>query len=296
MKIGILLGSLLRNMSMDEAIRCAADLGFECIEIPAYEIGKEEEQYDLKGAERIVDIAEKLGLTVSSFQCHVGYSQPDWRIRVEHTKKMIDIAYHTGVNIVHTVSGILPSLAPIQWKRWLKGTADIANTPEWNRILEAYREICDYARDKNVKVAIEPVFVYMVCNYETTKKLFDDLGREDLYINFDPSHFPYQREDPIPFIKDFGNKIIHCHAKDGIIEKENPAEIEAGQAFSMGEGEQFKFAAPGKGVLDWEKIIKALGEVGYDYVLSLEIEWEGIPVDEARECLRFFQNLLSERR
>jgi sugar phosphate isomerase/epimerase len=64
----------------------------------------------------------------------------------------------------------------------------------------------------------------------------------------------------------------------------------------MGEREQFKFAAPGKGVLDWEKIIKALGEVGYDYVLSLEIEWEGIPVDEARECLRFFQNLLSERR
>lgn len=293
MKLGILLSNFLQQMSMEEALRCAKEIGYECIELPASEIGKEGEQYDPESAKRIVEMASELGLTVTSFQCHTGYSTPDWKIRVEHTKKMIDIAHYVGINIVHTVSGMLPSDIPVT-KKWLKGTAEIAHTPEWNWVVSAYQEICDYGRERNVKVAIEPVFIYMVCNYETTKRLFEDLGRDDLHINFDPSHFPYQREDPILFIREFGDRIIHCHAKDAVIELENPEEIEKGLAFSMGEGKQFKFAAPGKGVLDWRAILNTLREVGYDYVLSLEIEyeWERAPSDVAFDNFLFFKSLM----
>jgi len=292
MKQGILLGEFTKTMSLKEAIALAKKIGYECVEIPAYDAGSKKEQYDPEGARKLFDWARNQGLAVTSLQCHVGYSAPNWKDCVAHTKKMIDIAQYSGLSVVHTVSGPLPS-ANVH-RQWLKGTSDIAKTPEWANIVSAYKELCDYASSAYVRVAIEPVFVYMVCNLETTKKLLEDVGRNDLYINYDPSHFPYQREDAAQFIKAFANKIIHCHVKDAAIQKENPAEIEKGDAFSMGSGEQFKFAAPGKGVLDWKAIIAALKEIGYNHVLSLEMghDYEGTPQKIAEDNLKYFKSLL----
>jgi len=260
MKLGILVGEFTKTMSLKDAIGLAKKIGYTCVEIPAYDTNGKGNQYEPESARKIFTWARNIGLEISSFQCHTGYSGPDWKKNMEHTKKMMDIAQYTGVDIVHTVSGPLPSVDV--HRQWLKGTEEIAKTPAWANIVQVYRELCEYAKSTGIKLAIEPVFVYMVCNYETTKKLFEDLGKENLYINLDPSHFPYQREDVIPFIRDFGKRIVHCHVKDGLVQKENPAEIEKGDAFSMGNGEQFKFAAPGKGVLDWKAIISALKEIG----------------------------------
>jgi sugar phosphate isomerase/epimerase len=289
-KLGILVGDFMKTMSLEDAIGLAKEIGYDTVEIPAYDIDSNAKQYKKESAKEVFDRARKMGLGVTALQCHVGYSLPDWKKNVEHTKKIIDIAQYTGVDVVHTVSGPLPS-ADVH-RQWLKGTAEIAMAQEWDNIVRAYKQICEYAKNKGVKIAIEPVFVYMVSNYETTEKLFYDIDRDDLYVNFDPSHFPYQREDVIPFIKKFSKKIVHCHVKDAIVEKENPAEIEKGDAFSMGRGEQFKFAAPGKGVLDWEEILSAIKGIGYDHVLSLEMGhgYIGKSRDIAADNLKFFKS------
>ncbi|HIE28025.1 TPA: sugar phosphate isomerase/epimerase [Candidatus Poribacteria bacterium] len=296
MKPGILIGDFMKTMSLEEGVELSSDIGYPCVELPASDMNGEGKQYSKDSSLELVDWANSLGLEITGFQCHVGYSSPDWERRVEHTKKMVDIAEHAGIPVVHTVSGILPSEAEEQQKHWLKGTKEIAKTEEWGNLLNAYREILEHAESKAVKVGIEPVFVYMVCNFETTKKLFDDLGRDDLYINFDPSHFPYQRESVIPFIEEFGEKIVHTHVKDATVSELVDEEIEKGEAFSMERGEQFKFAPPGKGVLNWREILKALKGVGYDYVLSLEMGhgYEDPPEEIARENLQFVNSLLKE--
>ncbi len=286
MRLGILVSGLETD-SLKKGIKLAKEIGYGYVEVSAC---KDDNRPNIASltkakAKEIVTYTRDLGLEISAFQCHFhqGYALLDkqivtevpfvgtWKESIEHTKRIIELANYLSVGIVHTVSGILPELDRTQRFEYT-GNVDYPSLKEWQRLLEAYRIILDFASQAKVKIGIEPVFAYIVGNYYTTKKLFEDIGRDDLYLNFDPGHFPYHNESPIPIIKGFGRKIIHTHVKDGKILKLNRRDIENGEAWIMKSGEEeFKFAPPGKGVLDWKEIIANLKEVGYDGVLSLEM-------------------------
>jgi len=265
MKLGILVGDIARDLKIPlrEAIRKARGWGYDAVELPANDLSRSDEQYSPDTAKSLISFISDLGLEVTGFQCHVGYLTDDWQARVDHTKRMIEVASEIGVPVVHTVTGKLPE--------------DMAIPSGFSRLEAVYRELLEFAEGSGVKVGIEPVFVYLVGNHSTLKRLIELVGRDDLYINFDPSHYPYHGESPIPTVKEFGKRIVHTHMKDALIEP------------------KFRFIPPGKGVLDFREIISALHEVGYDYVLSLELG-HGMedPEGMARENVGFLAGLLEE--
>ena len=300
MKLGILVSDL-GTESLRENIKKAKEIGYNCVEISACKGDKRPNIASLSKSEakETASYIESLNLELSAFQCHFheGYASLDeklWQDSIEHTKKMVELAEHLNVPVVHTVSGILSDLDKTQYAKYT-GKIDYSSRKEWERLLKSYNELLDFAGGTKVKIGIEPVFVYIVGNYRTTKKLFENLGRDDLYINFDPGHFPYHRESPVPIIKDFDRRIIHAHVKDGQVLELNEEDIKNKDAWPMeGDKEEFKFSPPGKGVLNWEEIIASLKEVGYEGVLSLEMGhgYIGTPEDIARENLAFFKELL----
>ena len=180
---------------------------------------------------------------------------------------------------MHTVSGRLP-----------EGTSvDDA----YRALVAVYRDLLRYAEGAGVRLGIEPVFIYLVNNLASTRRLFDELDRDDLFINFDASTFVYHREDPVEFIKAFGDKIVHAHARDAVLEPLNEQEVARLEAFDMGGGEQFKFALPGEGALQWDAIIGALKEVGFDGALAVELP-RGIEDAEAgaAQALKFLRQYI----
>lgn len=265
MKLGILVGDIARDLKMPlrEAVGKAKDWGYDAVELPANDLSKADEQYNLNTAKTLAAFVSGLGLEITGFQCHVGYLGDDWRTKVEHTKAMIEVAQAIGVPVVHTVSGKLPE--------------DLTFSRGFSRLETVYSELLDFAEGSGVKVGIEPVFVYLVGNHSTLKRLIELVGRDDLYINFDPSHYPYHDESPIPTIKEFSNRIAHVHVKDALVEP------------------KFRFIPPGKGVLDFREIIMALHDVGYNYVLSLELG-HGMedPEGMAKENVTFLSKLLEK--
>ena len=313
MQLGILV-STMETGSLKECIKLAKDIGYTHIEISAClnddrpNIGsctKEE-------AKEIAVYIRDMGIEISSLQCHfhMGYSLldgetiPNVPLRsaetmnssIEHTKRIIDLANYLDIGIVHTVSGILPELDAEQNFKYT-GDIDYPSRKEWHRLLQSYETILDFASKTKVKIAIEPVFAYIVGNYATTKKLFEDINRDDLYLNYDPSHFPYHRESAISLIKDFGERIIHVHVKDAKVSKLKKEDLESKHAYAMKGGEEeFMFAPPGKGVFNWDEIILALKEAGYNGVLSAEMGhgYPGNPEQNAREGLKFFKDLLKK--
>lgn len=302
MKLGILVSDL-GTESLRGNIKKAKEIGYDCVEISAC---KGDERPNIatcskSGARDVANYIKDLGLETSAFQCHFhqGYASLDeklWRDSIEHTKKVIELAEALNVPVVHTVSGILSDLDNTQYAEYT-GNIDCFSRKEWSRLLTSYTELLDFTAGTKVKVGIEPVFVYIVGNYRTTKKLFEDIGRDDFYINFDPGHFPYHRESPIPIIKDFGKRIIHSHVKDGQVLELNKQDIKNKEAWAMEGGkEEFKFSSPGKGVLNWKEIITSLEKIGYDGVLSLEMGhgYIGKPEEIATENLIFFKKLLEE--
>lgn len=312
MRLGILVSGFEKG-SLKDIARTVKMIGYSDVEISACFNDRRPNiaSCTKKEALETAKYIRELGLEISSFQCHFhfGYAlektvknPPPYVARnrdesIEHTKKIIDLADCLGVRIVHTVSGILPELDAVQNIKYT-GNIDYPARKEWRCLIDSYQIILDYAAKKKVKIAIEPVFAYIVGNYETTRKLFEDLGRDDLYLNYDPSHFPYHKESALPLIEDFGKKIIHVHVKDAGVLKLNKKNIKPdGYIYAMRSGnEAFTFAPPGKGVLDWDKIVLALKKAGYDGVLSVEMGhgYPGTPEENAREGFKFFSNLLNK--
>jgi len=286
MQVGILISITgLKEESFVTGARHAKQMGYDCVELGACDAAgvltvADLAQMSMSEVEQIAAAVRDQGVEISAIQCHTSFldeDAADVRRNIDHTKKVLAMARCMDIDLVHTVSG--PALPDED--------ADVG----FERLAAVYDELLDAAADNEVVLGIEPVFIYAVSNLETMQALDAALGRDELMINFDPSHFPYHEEDPVPFIEAYGPRILHAHVKDAVVEPLEGTLDEDG--FQTPTGKQFKFAAPGSGVLDWPAIIRALRAVGFDGVLSLELG-KGIPSEEqvARDNVGFVRKLL----
>lgn len=118
-------------------------------------------------------------------------------------------------------------------------------------------------------------------------------GHRRFGFNYDPSHFGYQGVDYVAFIREFGPRIVHMHVKD-VWWSERPTGVGVfGGHVEFGHPERYwDFRSPGRGRIDFEAVIRALNQVGYDAPLS--VEWEDTMMDRehgAVEAARFVRGL-----
>jgi sugar phosphate isomerase/epimerase len=113
---------------------------------------------------------------------------------------------------------------------------------------------------------------------EIWQAMFEAVPSKALGLEIDPSHLVFLGIDYIQAILDFGDRIVHFHAKDIDIDERKRGRLGFyGQAFGpmpgFGNG-WWRFRAPGWGVIDWRKVITALTDVGYEGNLDIEHEDE----------------------
>lgn len=288
MHLGLLISNTgLKVGSFRVGAELAADMGYDFVELGMSCAAGEPASADLgpcslDEAQFIAEDIRATGVDVSALQCHttfVSSDESELARNVDLTKRAVDYAAEMGVPVVHTVSG--------------PPRDDVAAADAWAMVIEAYDDVLEHASATPVRVAIEPVFVYLVGNLSTTRTLLEKLPSDALGVNFDPSHFPYHRESPITFVRGLADRIVHAHAKDAAVEP--CASPMPPHCWDMGQGEQFRFAPPGAGVLDWGAIVACLRECGFDGVLSLELG-HGIDDEEqaARDNVTFFRKLLGQ--
>jgi sugar phosphate isomerase/epimerase len=87
-------------------------------------------------------------------------------------------------------------------------------------------------------------------------------------MNYDPSHLVWQMIDPTRFIREFGGKFAHVHAKDLMIDREG---LYDNGIMSLGIGWQIP-RMPGLGDLNWPSVFSALTHAGYDGPIIIEHE------------------------
>jgi sugar phosphate isomerase/epimerase len=291
MDLGLLISVTgLRVGIFEDGAKLASAVGFSHVELGGCRTDRDRTAADLGPfsnfeAEDVAAGIRERQLQISAIQAHVDYLSADRSVtqaRVRHTRRIIDIAQVIRVGFVHTVSGPLPE--------------GMTEDDAFALLAEVYGNLTPYAESKGIKLGIEPVFAYVVGTAQTTERLLTKLRDDTLYINFDPSHFPFHHESPEAFIRTFADRIAHCHAKDAKVGPVNEADLDTFRAWDMGDGNQFAFAPPGEGILDWPAILAALDNIGYDGVLSLELGY-GTEDEDAvtRRSFRFLKGLLSER-
>ncbi len=156
----------------------------------------------------------------------------------------------------------------------------------WNPILDVFGEC-------GVKFALEVHPTEIAFDIYTAQRALEALdNREEFGFNFDPSHLIWQGIDPVEFIRAFPDRIYHVHVKDAITTLNGRTGINSSHLNFGDHRRGWDFRSPGRGGVNFEEIIRALNDIGYDGPLS--IEWEDSGMDRefgAEEACRFTKQL-----
>lgn len=183
---------------------------------------------------------------------------------------MISGAEKLGVGIVGTMTGRPAAIASRDWQE------NIARHLE--EFKKVWPDLVRFAADHNVRIAIEhcPMLWHdtwpggnnLAYSPAILRRMFEMIPDEHFGIMYDPSHLIWQRIDYVRFIRDFGSRIFCVHAQDMDLDDEMCYQ---NGILSAGIGIQQR-RIPGRGRVDWQEVIKALNDVGYNYVMNIEHE------------------------
>ena len=90
----------------------------------------------------------------------------------------------------------------------------------------------------------------------------------------------------------FADRVYHVHIKDAVLTLDGKAGVLAGYWPSGDSRRGWQFRSPGRGGIDWEAVIRALNEIGYEGPLS--IDWHDPGMDRefgAKEACDFVKRL-----
>jgi len=206
----------------------------------------------------------------------------------EEMKLTARAAANMGLSVVNGFTGssiwhMLYSFPPVDPSSIDAGYADFAS--RWHPILDVFDEV-------GVKFGLEVHPTEIAFDISSAQRAIDALdGRDTFGFNYDPSHFGYQGVDYVAFIRTFRDRIYHVHMKDvWWADKPTRAGVFGGHT-NFGDTDRFwEFRSLGRGSIDFEEIIRALNEIGYNGPLSIEWEDGGMDREHGAEEACAFTN------
>lgn len=216
-------------------------------------------------AERLLGLLDKVGVRITAVFANfdgesyvdiptvaqtVGLTPHATRAaRFEEVKQVSDFARMLGVEAVGLHVGFVPH-----------GATD----PLRCEAVAVMREVCDYCRanDQNVHLAAGQE------SADTLLEFLDEVGRENLFINFDPANMIlYGCGEPIEGLRKLGRYVRSVHCRDA--KRAARPGVDWGVETLLGEGD-----------VGIESFLRTLAEVGYAGPLTVKRE---IPQEPLRQ-------------
>ena len=282
MKIGIITDCMKRN-TLAEALADAARLGADGVQIYAT---TGEFTPDTLGAEakaKYKALLSQHGLEISALCGDMGgygfERAEDNALRIEKTKRIIDLAVEFSARVVTTHIGVIP---------------DEKTHPRYAVMLSALTECGSYAAAKGVTLAIETG-----PEKAKTLKAFIEDTEGGIGVNLDPANFTMVTgQDAVDAVSILKNYIVHTHVKDGRkLDPELKAEtvyhaFAVGGVAALNACKGFEELPIGQGDVDWKSYMKALREIGYDGYLTIEREAGDAPFEDIRSAVKFIRSFV----
>lgn len=311
MKVG-LFTALYHDRMLESLLPELAVLGVEAVELgtgnfPGDDHCKPDELLGNQAAQvALLDLVAANGMIISALsqQGNPLHPRADVAASAHDTwRKTVLLAEQLGVPVVNAFSGCPGDSRTAVHPNWVT----CAWPPEflelrawqWDEIVVPYwKNEARFAEEHGVRVAIEmhPGFVAYspTTLLELRRRAGDAIG-----ANFDPSHLFWQGIDPVEAIRLLGEEgaLFHVHAKDteidaatvsvkGVLDTDPLEQVEL-RSWS------FRTVGLGHDRSTWERIVGALAEAEYDYVVSIEHEDERLDADVAiRQSIDLLRSIL----
>ncbi|MCW0481479.1 sugar phosphate isomerase/epimerase family protein [Gaoshiqia sediminis] len=214
-------------------------------------------------------------------------------VRQRAAEEMIktgQVAKRLGIDTVVGFTGspiwhMLYSFPAVSQAQLDKGYEEFAR--RWTPILDEYQKM-------GVKYALEVHPTEIAFDIATAHRALKAVNYHPAFgFNYDPSHFGYQHVDYVRFINEFADRIFHVHMKD-VYWSDIPTTAGVfGGHMEFGDNRRYwNFRSLGRGKINFENIIRALNDIGYNGPLS--VEWEDSGMDReagAAEACNFVKKV-----
>jgi len=298
MQLGF-VSAIFGDLSLEEVLAHAADIGYDCVEVMCWPPGGPDRKYggvmhldvtkfSQTQADETLALCEKYGVGISAlgyYSVPLSADQEQAQAAINHLHKVIDAAVLLGLDTVNSFVGA-------NHQRSLDENLQ--------KFAEIWPPLVKYAEEKSIRIGIEncpmlfpntwPFGLNLARSPEVWRRMFETIPSPNFGLNYDPSHLRMLLMDPIAPIFDFGDRIIHAHAKDMRIDWQTLNQV--GSLVPPMERSTAKI--PGLGDIDWGKWIAALTDVGYDGPVCVEVEDEAFEgsVERRKKALQISYNVL----
>ena len=262
-----------RKYSIEQSIEIIAKAGYSAIELMC----DTPHAFPPLSTKQLVSIQNslfenKIGISnLNGFMmCAVGdFHHPSWieddpnrrQQRINHTTNCIELAKRLGAKTVSTEPG-----GPLVNITAEKGFAIFK---------EGLNQVIPIAEKNQIKLLVEPEPSLLIENSSQFLKFISNFNTKYLGLNFDVGHFFCVNEDPAILIKSLKDHISHVHLED------------------IAGNRVHQHLIPGKGVINFVEIFKALDSIGYDGFVTVELyPYENNPEQAARSAIEYLRNMI----
>lgn len=284
MKLGMLT-ACLPDCSLEQVADFAAATGLAALEVAAWpSLGDrpftathlDVDRLDADGAARTLEMLAAKGLEISALAYYDNNLHPDPQERQavnDHVIACIDAAALLGCKVVGTFVGRDPTLSV---------------TENLRRAEKIFPRLVDHAGQRGVSLVIENCVMEgwhpdgYPGNLAYSPELWEWMFSLGLYLNYDPSHLYWIGVDPADAVRPYVGKVLHAQAKDIELfpERRNRygffgKAVDRPDPWDVG---WWRYRVPGCGQVDWQRVLDALYEGGFNGTLSIEHEdpvWGG---------------------
>jgi sugar phosphate isomerase/epimerase len=258
----------------DSTIQRIHDLGFKGVELIGWNVPAMRDYYTKDTVAALKKQVADLGMVISNFNHTPGaLTSTDPKLRsaaLDGFKLAVDIAKDIGALNMTSVA-----CYPFAWNDGFQSKVEmikhIRHIPEvqiwtidgfdmnqdfsanYEQYVQDIKTCAKYAGAAGLKLLIEPHPYRYVNSASSMLRLIEHVDEPNLGMNFDPSHLFPSGDMPQVTVMQMNKKIGHTHFSDN-------------DTFTN------VHWRPGKGKIDWYAVMKALKDVGYDGVISFELE------------------------
>jgi sugar phosphate isomerase/epimerase len=248
----------------EDGIKRLAGLGFKHTELIAWNRRTLDEYYTPGTIRSLRQLVADQGMGISEFvHSPAGAADVDAAKRkqsVEDFKRAVAVAKELGTDLINSVVptpfGLpMPRMQDMPLTQEL--SVDIPHGLDWSEGYKAYvdtlGQLTHVAEGAGLKYALETHPHRWASTAIGLLRLFEHVDSPALGANFDPSHLFPCGDLPQVAVSELGDRIFHCH-------------------FSDNDGTSNAHWRPGRGKIDWAQTLVALKNVGFDGVISIELE------------------------
>ena len=255
--VGFFLNLDQGELSNEQVLQMLAEIGYQCVEFGVGHLNPQE--HTPTQMRELLRQTEAAGLRVSEYVVQrelVHFEEGVRQRELQLTEDCIRAAGDLNVPIVNCFTGPAPFMglgAPTLHRDIDEGTA-------WGMVCNGWDRLIPVAEKAGVRIAIEAVYGMVCRDYYTLAELMRRYDSPHFGVNYDPSHMALHY-NAVPWtIHQLKDRIFHCHVKDvaGV-----PGKVM---------GDTFLFPFLGDGRVDWPGFFRAMREIDYTGVLSVEFE------------------------